>query len=203
MKKRDLTGQTFGKWTVTGPTAVLLKTYSSKAKFWDCICECGAKQQMPAWTLEKGLSKNCRACRPKLERCKRGHEMTEWGRTNCHSCKACVKHKSLLREYGITLEEFESLWRFQNGRCALCGETISLYSKGAPGWHFEERRPEVDHDHDDNIKDKKASVRGILCGGQWAGCNRKLGKIDNLPWLKAVIAYLENPPAQQLFREKK
>lgn len=41
------------------------------------------------------------------------------------------------------------------------------------------------------------SVRGILCGGKFAGCNRKLGRIDKPDWLRAVLAYLKNPPARQ------
>jgi hypothetical protein len=41
-----------------------------------------------------------------------------------------------------------------------------------------------------------ASVRGLLCAGRYAGCNRKLGSIDNILWLKNSITYLEHPPAQ-------
>jgi hypothetical protein len=159
-------------------------------------------QQIPTWTLEKGLSKNCMNCKPKLPQCGRGHELSDWGRTSSQTCRACVKQKSLLREYGITLEEFEQLWRFQEGKCALCKKPISLFSKGAPGWNFADLRPEVDHDHDAAITNKKDSVRGILCGGKWAGCNRRLGNIDNIEWLEAVVAYLKNPPAQELFRQK-
>jgi len=32
-------------------------------------------------------------------------------------------------------------------------------------------------------------------GGTWSGCNRRLGNVDDLVWLKQVVAYLENPPA--------
>jgi len=195
-KKADLTGRKFGKWLVKGPSSSRKKT---NQKFWDCVCECGVEQQIPRYTLEQGLSQNCRACRPRLGQCVRGHELTDWGRSTSGSCRACIKHKSLLREYGVTLEEFERLWKFQNGKCALCGEPIALFSKGAPGWHFDERRPEVDHNHE--IADKKSSVRGILCGGQWAGCNRRLGKVDDLDWLLKAVDYLQHPPAQQLFAQ--
>ena len=47
----------------------------------------------------------------------------------------------------------------------------------------------------------RPSVRGILCGGRYAGCNRKLGRIDNAPWLQAVLGYLQNPPARRVLRK--
>ena len=49
-----------------------------------------------------------------------------------------------------------------------------------------------------DIAYKKAlphSVRGLLCPGRHRGCNRLLGRVDSLTWLKAAIKYLENPPA--------
>ena len=42
------------------------------------------------------------------------------------------------------------------------------------------------------------SVRGLLCPGRHAGCNRLLGRVDKLPWLKKITAYLENPPARKV-----
>ena len=47
----------------------------------------------------------------------------------------------------------------------------------------------------------RKSVRGVLCGGRYAGCNRRLGRIDNIPWLQAVLGYLQNPPAQRVLRK--
>lgn len=46
----------------------------------------------------------------------------------------------------------------------------------------------------------RKSVRGVLCGGRYAGCNRKIGRIDKIPWLQAVTAYLQNPPAQKVLK---
>lgn len=42
------------------------------------------------------------------------------------------------------------------------------------------------------------SVRGLLCPGRYTGCNRLMGRIDKIDWLKKVIAYLENPPAHKV-----
>lgn len=43
---------------------------------------------------------------------------------------------------------------------------------------------------------KRPSVRGICCGGRYAGCNRKMGRLDNIPWLENTVKYLKNPPAR-------
>lgn len=42
------------------------------------------------------------------------------------------------------------------------------------------------------------SIRGLLCPGRYTGCNRLLGRIDNIEWLRKVIGYLENPPAKKV-----
>ena len=42
------------------------------------------------------------------------------------------------------------------------------------------------------------SVRGLLCPGRYRGCNRLLGRIDNIPLLRAFITYLEDPPAKKV-----
>jgi len=42
------------------------------------------------------------------------------------------------------------------------------------------------------------SVRGLLCAGRYRGCNRLLGRIDNIRWLEKTLAYLRNPPAKKL-----
>lgn len=48
----------------------------------------------------------------------------------------------------------------------------------------------------------RLSVRGVLCGGRYAGCNRKLGRIDNVPWLESVLNYLKNPPARRVLTKE-
>jgi hypothetical protein len=47
------------------------------------------------------------------------------------------------------------------------------------------------------------SIRGLLCPGRHgrAGhgtCNRLLGRVDDVDWLRKAIAYLENPPARKV-----
>jgi len=42
------------------------------------------------------------------------------------------------------------------------------------------------------------SVRGLLCPGRYTGCNRLMGRVDRIDWLKKVLVYLENPPAHSI-----
>jgi hypothetical protein len=43
-----------------------------------------------------------------------------------------------------------------------------------------------------------ASIRGLLCPGRYTGCNRLMGRVDKPDWLRKVIHYLENPPADKV-----
>lgn len=60
--------------------------------------------------------------------------------------------RHLLKKYGITLEQYEHLYRAQEGRCAVCKRTAETFR----------HRLSVDHDH------KTGEVRGLLC----VHCNR-------------------------------
>lgn len=62
-----------------------------------------------------------------------------------------AKRKKVLKKYGLTLENYETLYKNQEGKCAIC-ET-----------HYEVLC--VDHDHKTN------KVRGLLC----KSCNKGLG----------------------------
>ena len=55
-KFKDLTGQTFGKWTV-----VDIDETKDRIHWW-CECECGAEQSIRASSLTSGNSKGCREC---------------------------------------------------------------------------------------------------------------------------------------------
>lgn len=53
----NLTGKTFGKWTV-------LHRVPNKGKrvYWRCICECGTERDVMGYTLTKGMSQSCGDC---------------------------------------------------------------------------------------------------------------------------------------------
>lgn len=205
MKKKesgkDLTGQVFGSWTVVG-------LHTKKAKngglYWRCKCSCGSTHKVSSTTLLSGTSTQCRVCKGKNSRkrfCAKGHDTDLWGRTNSQACRGCVRERHLLSNYGITLNEFEAIFAAQNGLCAICKKQLGVYKTGESGFG-NGCRIEVDHQHGTKLP-KKATVRGLLCGGRWAGCNRKLGRIDKIEWLKNVILYLEKPPAREVLGTNK
>jgi hypothetical protein len=90
-----------------------------------------------------------------------------------HWCKQCMNERKLIREYGITQDQYNILLEVQNSKCKLCGKTDSgRKDKG---------RLVVDHDH---ITGK---VRGLLCHP----CNVSLGLMnDNPELLERAAQYL-------------
>lgn len=66
-----------------------------------------------------------------------------------------TKNSNLLLNYGITIEEYNSIFIKQKGKCAICGRQRSEFKKDFA----------VDHDH------KTKKIRGLLCNN----CNRGIG----------------------------
>jgi len=90
--------------------------------------------------------------------------------------RSCVKQHQrnmrFIKEYGITLKEYESLAAFQQHKCAICNQRTS-------------EDLHVDHDHHTGV------VRGLLCGS----CNRGLGLLeDDIYRLVNAKEYLMTPP---------
>ncbi len=84
----------------------------------------------------------------------------------------CIKKRSRLRKYNLSIEDYEILLKKQNYKCAICG-----YSDLNNKQFF----PMVDHCH---ITKK---VRGLLC----LNCNHGIGKFkDDIELLKNAIKYL-------------
>lgn len=80
------------------------------------------------------------------------------------------RHHQLKYKFDLTLDDYTELLASQGGVCAICGQTD------------DDRWMPVDHDH------LTGQIRGILC----TPCNNGLGLFkDDLPRLKAAIAYLE------------
>lgn len=83
----------------------------------------------------------------------------------------------LLREYGMSVEDYYALLEAQNGVCAICG-------------HKPERGEKlcVDHNHG------TSKVRGLLCGT----CNSGIGFLrHDLLTLGRAISYLEKVEGKQ------
>jgi hypothetical protein len=82
-----------------------------------------------------------------------------------------IKDQQLRRKYGLTLVEFESMYRDQAGVCKICGNPETAG-----------RCLAVDHCHE------TGAVRGLLC----TNCNQGLGKFhDSIDTLIAACIYLK------------
>ena len=92
------------------------------------------------------------------------------------------KRTHLLKNYGLTAEQFDRLLETQRYACAMCHEP------------FEEDEPIfIDHDHDCCKTEKRSCgkcVRGLLD----LSCNTSLGVIERK--YKMARAYLDSPPGQ-------
>ena len=83
--------------------------------------------------------------------------------------KANARDRHYLRNYGITLREYNNMLVKQNGVCAICEQSCT-------------KELAVDHDH------CTGKVRGLLC----KNCNLGLGHfLDNTSYLNSAIKYLE------------
>ena len=83
-----------------------------------------------------------------------------------------TRNNDLKRNYGITLQEHQEMYKNQNGVCAICkGEGDGKWKKLC-----------VDHDHE------TGKVRQLLC----RNCNMVLGQVgDNINLLEEMIKYLQ------------
>lgn len=123
------------------------------------------------------LTARCKKCtviitgrkhKTKVGREKNKEAVKKWKNTN----KEKVKNFDLLRQYGITLDDYNKLAEQQNYRCAICKkDKANSVRKGLY----------VDHCH------TTMKVRGLLC----QKCNQGLGLFDdNSTYLEQAILYL-------------
>jgi len=70
------------------------------------------------------------------------------------------RKRSLKNNYGITIEDYNTLLTQQGEKCAICGKHQSEFNYPL----------HIDHDH------KTGKVRGLLC----SGCNTGLGHFEKL-----------------------
>lgn len=118
-----------------------------------------------------GLASQCRACTAGKHR--------EWRSQNGDK----IRNTNLVRTYGITLEEYQTLVEHQGGGCAFCGRR----PRGT------DRRLSVDHDHN------TGAIRAACCDA----CNKF--KISNLTKedVEKLWHYFNNPPADEAFGERR
>ena len=82
------------------------------------------------------------------------------------------RNNTLKREYGITLDQYNTMFAAQKGCCAICQRHQSLFKKSL----------HVDHSHENN------KVRALLC----TICNTHLSIIEDKNWCLKATLYLEN-----------
>ena len=76
-----------------------------------------------------------------------------------------------MSDFGISLEDYDIIFKEQNGCCKICGKHQSKFKKALA----------LDHDH------RTGLIRGLLC----SSCNRALGMFfDNIDFLNSAINYL-------------
>ena len=96
-------------------------------------------------------------------------------------CKTCRydqnRNTRYLREFNITLDDYNQMFAEQEGKCGCCGKhQVEL-----------NRRLAVDHDHD------TMEVRGLLC----TDCNVSIGKLgDTVESIENALRYLKNDSTQ-------
>jgi hypothetical protein len=116
-----------------------------------------------------GRNKWCRDCALTHKRL--------WRDKNRLKVRREVYEKSLLRNYGLTLAEYEQMFSAQDGLCAICGLPETALNRDGSI-----RRLHVDHDHETGM------VRALLC----SACNSVLGYIEAHPErVPHAMAYLD------------
>lgn len=117
--------------------------------------------------------------------CVCGCEQILTGRQKKYATAACSKREArrawVLKVYGITLEEYDTILDYQDGRCAICGKQ----PKTGQVLH-------IDHEHGGHN-------RGLLC----SYCNTRLvGRLKNHDLAQKLADYLRDPPAEKALGRK-
>lgn len=107
-----------------------------------------------------------------------GHELTGQQRKWCsETCQKDAARAARLRAiFDISVEEYDLILEFQDGKCAICRRPPK------PG-----KRLAVDHDHQTGF------VRGLLC----FMCNKRVLGARSAEVLIKTAAYVTDPPARR------
>lgn len=111
---------------------------------------------------------------PKRRKCKTcvAEYLTKWKQRNPYK----IREYGLLKDFGISHDEYMKLHDSQNGLCAICNKPETAFMKTKTMFLA------VDHDH------ATGEVRGLLC----TNCNNGLGRFnDNIELLQKAIQYIE------------
>lgn len=119
--------------------------------------------------------------------CQHGHIAKRRVKNNyCIECEATV-YKELdrnlnrsynVKKYGLTEEQYQQMFKAQNGLCLICSNPETITDKRVNG----AKRLSIDHCH------KTKKIRGLLC----RNCNIGIGNLKHNPeYLRKAALYCE------------
>lgn len=148
----------------------VVEFYRLKSGKLDCYCNSCRKTKNREWRLSHLQTER---------------EKERIWRNNNKEKRDLYSRKNQLKEYGITIEQYNNLLVKQENKCAICKRDKSSFHKSLC----------VDHDHLCCSKKNSSCgkcIRGLLC----QDCNILLGSAhDNKEILKEAITYLETSRA--------
>ena len=129
------------------------------------ICtKCGEKKFIRGFYKRSSRCKQCTLSMQKEFRHKNRERYNIRARTYHHGNKDRQRNGKLKRLYGLTLEQKQKLYIFQNGCCGICYSPVEF------------NKICVDHDH------ATKKIRGLLCHK----CNLATGLFNNSPGILAT-----------------
>jgi hypothetical protein len=125
--------------------------------------------------------KKCAKCKQEKE----ATDFTKWSSSYCRSCRneysrnymktthrLNARRAHLRSTFGLTIEDWNGMFKKQEGKCLICSRHISELNQPMC----------VDHDHENN------KIRGLLC----KDCNSGLGLFHDNPYaLYRAFKHLE------------
>lgn len=113
----------------------------------------------------------CRKCKRDLSRALSPEKKKRHSRRFLEKNPNYWRRQKMLRNYGITLEQYDAMLALQGGGCACCGTSENG-----------EKPLFIDHDH------ATGAIRGILCHD----CNAGIGALgDSIDGVRRALSYLE------------
>jgi hypothetical protein len=162
-------------------TGAFMKITETQSGLRQC-CECKDWKPVARFRTESTRVRyTCLDCHNQRRRARvaRRPDLQEQNRQSCATRRVRLhvsgltygKVQELKKKFGLTPDEFLSMWAAQGGRC-ICGESL-VPGKGGCA---------IDHDHG------TGKIRGLLCNG----CNSAIGWCrEDVARLRAIIRYLE------------
>lgn len=85
-KLLDVSGQIFGRLTVTDRKASIIRPCGAKVTVWECMCSCGNITLVPSQHLRSGRTKSCGCLRIDFLKSRTGDKASNWkGGRKLHS----------------------------------------------------------------------------------------------------------------------